>query len=196
LKTLLSDSSDVSLNPTATPPAYLGRHLLVEFYNCDSNVLNNVQLIEDIMCGAAVECGATIVQQNFHMFNPYGVSGVVIIAESHLAIHTWPENGYAAVDLFTCGDKCDPKVAFHYINERLHAGSAVYSELSRGMFNPDTEQMVETPFHIKTQVTHSIQNPAKDLNTPQSGMDTQPLSTHTPVAEPHLSAKNLKGAFT
>lgn len=135
-------------------PSYLGRHLLAEFYGCDANILNNVQRIEEIMCEAAVECGATIVQQNFHMFNPYGVSGVVIIAESHLAIHTWPEHGYAAVDLFTCGDNCDPKVAYDYVCKHLFANSAVYSELSRGMMNPDTDEMIQAPFQVKTQVTH------------------------------------------
>lgn len=111
----------------------LGRHLLAEFYECTPNVLNNVQLIEDSMCEAAVACGATVVQKNFHMFNPYGVSGVVIIAESHLAIHTWPELGYAAVDLFTCGDSCDPKVAYDYLQEKLGAKSAFYSDLKRGL---------------------------------------------------------------
>src|SRR5574344_1613675 len=88
----------------------IGQHVLAEFLECDSNILNNPVLIEKIMLDAASECGATVAQKCFHMFNPYGVSGVVIISESHLAIHTWPELGYAAVDLFTCGDKCDSKV--------------------------------------------------------------------------------------
>ena len=56
------------------------------------------------------------------MFSPYGVSGVVIIAESHLAIHTWPELGYAAVDLFTCGPKCDPKIAYEFLKKKFTAG--------------------------------------------------------------------------
>lgn len=130
----------------------LGRHLLAEFYDCNSNVLNNPELIESTMVQAALNCGATVVQQNFHMFSPYGVSGVVIIAESHLAIHTWPEYGYAAVDLFTCGDSCNPEVAYEYLKQELHAGSAFYSELKRGLFNRDTQQMVQAPFQIKTQV--------------------------------------------
>ena len=95
---------------------YLGRHILAEFFGCNPNVLNNVELIQEKMTQAAVECGATVVQTCFHMFNPYGVSGVVIISESHLAIHTWPELGYAAVDLFTCGENCDPKIAYDFLN--------------------------------------------------------------------------------
>lgn len=129
----------------------LGRHLLAEFYDCDPNVLNNPSLIEEVMCDAAIKCGATIVQKNFHMFNPYGVSGVVIIAESHLAIHTWPEFGYAAVDLFTCGDTCNPEVAYEYLREKFHSGSAFYSELTRGMMNRETMEMLKQPFEVRLE---------------------------------------------
>lgn len=131
----------------------LGRHILAEFYNCNSNVLNNLELIEKYMADAATECGATVVEKKFHMFNPYGVSGVVIISESHLAIHTWPEFGYAAVDLFTCGDTCDPLVAYEYLKEKFSAGSAIYSELQRGMLNAQNqEEVVVSPFQIKTHI--------------------------------------------
>ena len=159
---LAPESLEELVKPSTFPP-YLGRHLLAEFYDCDPNILNNVERIETVMADAAVACGATIVQQNFHMFSPYGVSGVVIIAESHLAIHTWPEHGYAAVDLFTCGESCDPKVAYDYVREHLNAGSAVYSELSRGMMNPQTSTVMETPFQVKTQITHYRQPPAQPL---------------------------------
>ena len=130
----------------------LGRHVLAEFYNCNSNVLNNAELIETAMEEAAVECGATIVEKNFHMFSPYGVSGVVIISESHLAIHTWPEYGYAAVDLFTCGNTCDPLVAYEYLKEKLSAGSAIYTELQRGILDNNNNEVVVSPFQIKTHL--------------------------------------------
>ncbi len=136
---------------TESPTFNLGRHLLAEFYECNSNILNNVERIETVMKEAALACGATIVGSNFHMFSPYGVSGVVIIAESHLAIHTWPEYGYAAVDLFTCGDSCDPKVAYAYLQEHLASGSAFYSELNRGLLNKDNSSVIQTPFMIKMQ---------------------------------------------
>lgn len=132
--------------------ACLGRHVLAELYNCDSNVLNNVKLIEKFMTEAAVECGATVVEKNFHMFNPYGVSGVVIISESHLAIHTWPEYGYAAVDLFTCGDSCDPMVAFEFLKEKFNAKSASYSELKRGMFDTEAQKIIQRPFEMTSQL--------------------------------------------
>lgn len=129
----------------------LGRHLLSEFYDCDPNVLNNVSLIEKVMCEAAEIAGATIVQKNFHHFSPYGVSGVVVIAESHLAIHTWPEYGYAAVDLFTCGETVDPTVAYDYLRDKLHAGTAFYSELKRGLLNEENGQMLKAPFKVEVE---------------------------------------------
>lgn len=127
----------------------LGRHLLSEFYDCEPNILNNVSLIEKAMCDAAVLAGATIVQKTFHHFSPYGVSGVVVIAESHLAIHTWPEYGYAAVDLFTCGSSVDPLIAYEHLREQLHAKSAFYSELKRGLLNKESGQMLKAPFQIE-----------------------------------------------
>ncbi len=130
----------------------LGRHILAEFYNCDSNVLNNVELIEKYMNEAAEECGATVIEKKFHMFNPYGVSGVVIISESHLAIHTWPEFGYAAVDLFTCGESCDPVIAYDYLKGKLNSGKGIYTELKRGILDHKNEEVLVSPFQIKTHI--------------------------------------------
>ncbi|WP_420386582.1 polyamine aminopropyltransferase [Roseivirga sp.] len=112
--------------------ASLGRHIIVEYYNCSPELLNDVVHIEKSMENAAEEAGATIINSTFHHFSPYGVSGVVVIQESHLAIHTWPEYGYASVDLFTCGDTVNPWVSYQMLKEAFEAdhGSAV--ELSRG----------------------------------------------------------------
>lgn len=130
---------------------HLGQHVLAEFFECDPNILNNITMVEKLMIEAALECGATIVQKCFHMFNPYGVSGVVIIAESHLAIHTWPELGYAAVDLFTCGDKCDPKVSYEYLKKMFNSKSASYTELKRGIIDEETLNVAQKPFEMATQ---------------------------------------------
>ncbi len=130
---------------------HLGQHVLAEFFECDPNILNNITMVEKLMIEAALECGATIVQKCFHMFNPYGVSGVIIIAESHLAIHTWPELGYAAVDLFTCGDKCDPKVSYEYLKEKFNSKNASYTELKRGIIDENTLKVSEKPFELATQ---------------------------------------------
>ena len=127
---------------------YLGRHILAEFFECDPNILNSLDKIEKNMIDAALECGATIVQKCFHMFNPYGVSGVVIISESHLAIHTWPELGYAAVDLFTCGDSCDPKVAYEFLKKVFNSKRATFTKLKRGIINKETKELEEKSFQL------------------------------------------------
>jgi S-adenosylmethionine decarboxylase len=110
----------------------LGRHILAEFYECDTAILNDVEKVELYMKRAALECGATIVNSVFHAFNPHGISGVVVIAESHLTIHTWPEYGYAAVDVFTCGDTVDPWIATSTLKELFKAANIKTVELKRG----------------------------------------------------------------
>lgn len=110
----------------------LGRHVLAEFYDCDVEILNSPELVEQHMKASAIHSGATIVQSVFHMFSPHGVSGVVVISESHLAIHTWPEYGYAAVDVFTCGDTVDPQVATDHLAGLLKAGRYESKMVERG----------------------------------------------------------------
>jgi len=111
----------------------LGRHILAEFYNCDSEILKDTEAIEKYMVEAAVRAKATVVKSVFHTFSPYGVSGVVVIQESHLSIHTWPEYGYAAIDLFTCGEEVDPWIAFEYLKEKLKAEKWEIMEVDRGI---------------------------------------------------------------
>ena len=110
----------------------LGRHILVEFHGCSAEILNDVPRIEQDMNAAATKSGATIISSIFHHFSPFGVSGVVVIQESHLAIHTWPEYRYAAVDLFTCGDSVNPWVSYETLKAAFEAehGSAI--EINRG----------------------------------------------------------------
>ena len=112
--------------------ASLGRHIIVEYYNCSPELLNDVVHIEKSMENAAEEAGATIINSTFHHFSPYGVSGVVVIQESHLAIHTWPEYGYASVDLFTCGDTVNPWVSYQMLKDSFQAGHGSAVELKRG----------------------------------------------------------------
>ena len=148
----MTNSQTISQTETySTNRRYLGRHILAEFFECDPNILNNAQKVESLMIDAALECGATIVQKCFHMFSPYGVSGVVIISESHLAIHTWPELGYAAVDLFTCGPKCDPKVAYEYLKKKFDSKKASFTQLKRGILDEETKQVEEKAFELTEQ---------------------------------------------
>lgn len=121
----------------------LGRQILVEFYDCDKDILKDEKYIATAMVDACVLAKATVVTHTFHSFSPCGISGVVVIAESHVAIHTWPEYGYAAVDIFTCGETIDPWILFHSLKKALKAETASKMELKRGLF--DTENGTNLP---------------------------------------------------
>ena len=115
----------------------LGRHLLLELFDCDLDAISNLEAVKGALVEAAKRAQATIVDVVFHEFNPFGVSGVVVIAESHLSIHTWPEYRYAAVDVFSCGDVLQPEVAVNYLVEQFGAERTSVVEMQRGMFiNP------------------------------------------------------------
>jgi S-adenosylmethionine decarboxylase len=111
----------------------LGRHLLIDLQDCDKEVLNDLGFLRDAMVTAAIDCGAMVLGESFHHFNPQGVSGVVVIAESHLSIHTWPEHGYAAVDIFTCGTTVEPEKAAEVLLEKLGAKNHSLMEIQRGL---------------------------------------------------------------
>lgn len=132
---------------TSNSNNYLGKHAIAEFYECNVDLLDNVKKIEELLVNSAIECGATIVEKCFHRFNPYGVSGVVIIAESHISIHTWPEYQYAAVDLFTCGNNCDTEKAYNYLVKALEAKKSSYNELQRGLLDKENK-LKETQFVV------------------------------------------------
>ena len=112
----------------------LGRHLLLELFDCDLDAINSLEAVKSTLVEAARRAQATIVDVVFHEFNPFGISGVVVIAESHLSIHTWPEYRYAAVDIFSCGDMLKPEVAARYLVEQFGAERTSVVEMQRGMF--------------------------------------------------------------
>jgi len=113
----------------------LGKQLLLELKGCDKEVLNDLSFLKTALLAAASECGATALGDSFHQFNPQGVSGVVVIAESHLFIHTWPEYGYAAVDIFTCGNSVQPEKAAALLIEKLGASNHSVIEMQRGILD-------------------------------------------------------------
>ena len=111
----------------------LGTHLLLDLRQCDDELLDDITYIKEALLGAAEEAGATIVGQSFHKFRPKGVTGIVAISESHLCIHTWPEHGYAAADIFTCGIGFKPNRAAQLIVERLRCVEPSITEVKRGL---------------------------------------------------------------
>ena len=110
----------------------LGRQVVAEFYACDPVLLDDVERLRGSLIAAAERIGARVIGETFHRFPAGGVSGTLVLAESHLSIHTWPERGYAAVDLFTCGG-LDPRPAFELLGRSLSAASGRMQEIVRGL---------------------------------------------------------------
>jgi S-adenosylmethionine decarboxylase len=96
-------------------------------------VLNDLDFLKRCLHDAAEQIGATVVNECFYEFSPHGISGVLIISESHICIHTWPEHAYAAIDIFTCGDSVKPERAVNPLVEKLGAKSHSFIELKRGI---------------------------------------------------------------
>jgi S-adenosylmethionine decarboxylase len=117
----------------------LGKHLIAELDGCDAGMLTNVVKLRDSMLGAAMAAGATILADEFFQFKNGGVSGFVLLAESHISIHTWPEHQYAAVDIYTCGVHTMPERACHFLAERLRATHTRTSQLDRGLETAEGE---------------------------------------------------------
>jgi S-adenosylmethionine decarboxylase len=113
----------------------LGNHLIIELYDCQPKIINDVETVEKKLVEAAKLSGATVVQSVIHQFNPHGVSGVVVIEESHFSVHTWPEYGYCALDIFTCGDEIDYYSALQYLKDQFQARNLSVTEMKRGLLD-------------------------------------------------------------
>lgn len=132
LSTLYQDLQGVvgECRPSPEAPC-LGKHVLGEFFDC-RNLPDDPQILQDLLEETARLVGATVVQSVFHHFNPHGLSGVVVIAESHLAVHTWPEFKCASVDLYTCSTEIDPRPGFDYLRRAFKSRRFDVLELPRG----------------------------------------------------------------
>ena len=119
----------------------LGTHLLVELRECNPDIIKSLEKVRNALVSAAKEAKATIVNVSFHEFNPFGISGVVVIAESHLTIHTWPEYAYAAIDIFTCGELIKPEVAASYLIEQFECKNPSIVEMKRGILSHENEKL-------------------------------------------------------
>jgi S-adenosylmethionine decarboxylase len=113
----------------------LGNHLIIELYDCKKDFINHAKSVEEALVKAVEVSGATMVQSVVHQFNPHGISGVVVIEESHFSVHTWPEYGYCALDIFTCGDEIDYYSALQYLKKEFHAKHMSVTEMKRGMLD-------------------------------------------------------------
>ena len=111
----------------------LARHTLLELHGCPAALLANTDALRPLLLDAVRAAGATVVTEVFHNFSPHGVSGVIVIAESHVAIHTWPEHAYAAVDIFSCSPTLDQAAMSRGIAAALAAQRMESRVVERGL---------------------------------------------------------------
>ncbi|MDQ0090843.1 S-adenosylmethionine decarboxylase [Paenibacillus anaericanus] len=110
-----------------------GRHVAVDTWGVDFEVLNNADLLQEHLVEAAESCGATILSMQSKQFEPQGATVLVLLSESHLSIHTYPERGFAAIDCYTCGETVDPQLAIDYLVSVLKPDKIFAKQLIRGL---------------------------------------------------------------
>jgi S-adenosylmethionine decarboxylase len=110
-----------------------GRHVAVDTWGIDFDTLNNAELLQSHMVEAAEACGATILSVQSRQFEPQGATVLVLLSESHLSIHTYPEKGFAAIDCYTCGESVDPQLAIDYLVHVLKPSRTYAKRLIRGI---------------------------------------------------------------
>ena len=110
----------------------LGTHILLDLYDCQLQDLSDLEQMKTIMLVTALEIGADIIASKFYKFKPYGVSGVVIIAESHLTIHTWPEYKFCSIDIYSCSKRVDLELAINLLKKFFQPKKVEVKQLERG----------------------------------------------------------------
>lgn len=134
----------------------VGKHCILELYGCDSAKLDDEAFLRDTITAAAKRAGATLLNLISHRFEPQGVTGLALLAESHISIHTWPESGYAAVDVFTCGDHTMPEraceVLWQELNASKHKLSSFRRETPTAIANAERQ-----PVEIHSVELHSVE---------------------------------------
>jgi S-adenosylmethionine decarboxylase len=117
----------------------LGVHIVADFYGCDPEVLKSADRMAEVFERAVKHANLTKLSSYYHQFEPFGATGVVVISESHLSFHTWPEHGYVAIDVYTCGDHENAFKAFDYIVEELNPEKIEKEVHFRGVVNEEEE---------------------------------------------------------
>jgi S-adenosylmethionine decarboxylase proenzyme len=114
----------------------VGRHLIIEMWGCRN--LDSSEIVERALREVVRACDLTLLDLNVYPFSPIGVTGVAVVAESHVMVHTWPEHGYAAVDVFTCGEQTDPEAALPPLREFFSPERVQVMEITRGIVPQDS----------------------------------------------------------
>ena len=113
----------------------MGRHIIADLSGCDATLISSVSFVQKTLEEAVTKAKATIISSVFHQFSPNGVSGIILLSESHCSIHTWPEEKtpYAAIDIYTCGEEVFPQIACDHIVRCLKADRLQITSLERGI---------------------------------------------------------------
>ncbi len=125
----------------------IGSHWILEMYDCPAEVINDLETVRTAVRDAAHAARSTLLHESAHGFEPQGVTALALLAESHISVHTWPELGYAAADVFTCGEHARPAKACEHLASALQAGRYELKHLERGMAAPSDRPVraVELP---------------------------------------------------
>jgi S-adenosylmethionine decarboxylase len=123
-----------------------GKHIIIDAFECDSSLLNNMTHLEQLLTKAAQDAGMEILYSYFYQFTPQGITGMLILSTSHISIHTWPEEGYASLDFYTCGEH-DPMGQVEFLLKGLFSKRAMIYPIARGVAQPQLISSKEmTPF--------------------------------------------------
>nr|WP_281256993.1 adenosylmethionine decarboxylase [Calothrix elsteri] len=125
------------------PQVPVGTHCMLELYGCPVELLNDVEFIKQTLVDAAEIARSTLLERITHQFHPQGVTALALLAESHISIHTWPENGYIAADVFTCGEHTTPVEACEFIARAFKSSKHLLMKLPRGKFSPTVQPHIE-----------------------------------------------------
>ncbi|MDP1798859.1 MAG: adenosylmethionine decarboxylase [Planctomycetaceae bacterium] len=120
---------------------HLGQHVIIELWGCNEGI-NDADLVRTAMLEAVQAANATLLDLNVHTFSPHGVTGVAVLSESHLSVHTWPEYGYMAADIFTCGDTTKPSAAADVLRRYFEPQEFDVQQLKRGIFTRSRKKML------------------------------------------------------
>src|SRR5437870_7737691 len=154
----------------------IGHHYIAEASGCKPDVIGKVEAVERILVRAAEVAGVQVWSISFHRFDPNGVSGVVVISESHMSLHTWPEVGYVALDIFTCGDTAKPERAVQWALKAFGATNVHITEVTRGLEEGD-----RVFFHsIVTSAAQPLRPPAHPQRTLPRPPPRRPAPPPTP----------------
>lgn len=141
----------------------IGKHLTVDMYGCSFEALDDLQFVQNAMLTAVKEAKMTLLNFSYHKFEPQGLTALALLAESHMSIHTYPELGYAAVDVFTCGDQSRPDKAVAVLKSFLKPEKTKTTNIKRGDFGSESD--MKPKIKVRTAPLRRVRNTgAKVLN--------------------------------